>query len=223
MSFEIDMSLKAVKADPDGPISAKKGRERPEAPEATPKKAIKLEPQPIKADPDATTMTIFTKDMFGKTRSYVCTRDTTVKELCSQIFDKTKTTNRVMFKAKFLDEESTLRANGIQDRDVMHLFAIKCYNDLERIELVTLTGRRHEYPANAKTTVGDLKQLVLRDTGSPLGEQRLIFAGIQLEGDSTTLNSYGGGKSIKVFMVQLLKGGMFHASSSRNDMKELVD
>ena len=222
VSFEIDMSLKAVKADPDGRISAKRVRERPEAPEATPKKAIKLD---IKAEPDATTttMTIFTKDLFGKTRSYVCTRDTTVEELCRQIFEKTKTTNRVMFKAKFLDEESTLRANGIQDRDVLHLFAIKCYNDLERIELVTLTGRRHEYPANAKTTVGDLKQLVVRDTGTPLGEQRLIFAGIQLEGDSTTLNSYDGGKSIKVFMVQLLKGGMFHASSSRKDMKELVD
>jgi hypothetical protein len=84
-----------------------------------------------------------------------------------------------------------------------------------RIEIKTLTNKSHFIAATSNSKIIDVKETILNCTNIPVGEQRLCFAGKQLE-DHYTLDDYGIKDCDIVFLVLRLFGGMHNAASARS-------
>jgi ubiquitin len=85
-----------------------------------------------------------------------------------------------------------------------------------QIFLKTLTGKTLKLKVDLRDTIEAVKLLIQHMEGIPPDQQRLIFAGMQLE-DKNTLSSYKVAKEATLHMVLLLRGGMMHVSSGRAD------
>ena len=69
-------------------------------------------------------------------------------------------------------------------------------------------------------TIDHVKGLIQGKAGIPADKQRLIFDAKQLEGDKT-LSFYNIKQESMLYLVERLRGGMYHFTSGRNDFDSL--
>ena len=88
-----------------------------------------------------------------------------------------------------------------------------------QIFLKTLTGSTATLDINLNATVDEVAQLIEDRYNYPKDQQRLVFAGRQME-LGRTLKDYNIHAESTIHMILRLRGGMFHSSSGRNGFGE---